>query len=315
MHIERSALSRRPAAIKLAAFKAVALAGLTLLSTLGTASAATLDRIRESGRIKLGYIADARPFTYINSSANADGYAIGLCNRIVAAVNANLKLPNLMVDWVSLPFEARFLAVQRGDVDILCTPVSVTLQRRRDLSFSIPIFPGGARAVVRNSASEALRNVLEEAPSTRVVWRGTPAAKVLERTSFGVVAGTSTEALLLNRLVTFQVGAKLVSVPDYRAGLQQLIDRKIDVFFGDRQLILASMDSNTSQQLTVLNRLLTHEPFALSLTRGDEDFRDLIDRALSEFYPTPEFRDLYRKSFGELNDATRAFFQWNTIQQ
>ena len=48
---------------------AVALAALAALP----ASAATLDRIRETGTIRLGYLADARPFSFRNEAGGADG--------------------------------------------------------------------------------------------------------------------------------------------------------------------------------------------------------------------------------------------------
>src|SRR6185503_18443323 len=64
------------------------------------ASAATLDRIRDSGSIKLGYLADARPFSFRNEAGAADGYAVALCQQVADKVKKGLALPNLRVEWV-----------------------------------------------------------------------------------------------------------------------------------------------------------------------------------------------------------------------
>ena len=87
MRFERTDASRshplRPAARALFIFTA-ALAALAALP----ASAATLDRIRETGTIKLGYLADARPFSFRNDAGGADGYSVELCKQVPNSVFA-----------------------------------------------------------------------------------------------------------------------------------------------------------------------------------------------------------------------------------
>lgn len=311
MHIEPKAIARASGALRA---RVAIWIGAAIMAIAAAASAATLDRIRESGEIKLGYYADANPFSFSAGTSKADGYGMALCNHVTEAIQHRLGIALLGADVVSVPFDPRFRQLLDGKIDILCTPVSVTLNRRKDVSFSIPVFPGGVRAVVSYDAPAALREALSEAPASRVVWRGSPAAKVLDQATFGVVQGTAAKTLLSRRLATFQVGAKLVPLPDYRAGLQQVFDKKIDVFFGDRALILGAMNSETRHSVKVLDRRLTHEPFALALPRGDEDFRLLVDAALSDLYRSEEFRALHLQWFDEFDDATRTFFQWTALE-
>ncbi|HEX2493646.1 MAG TPA: transporter substrate-binding domain-containing protein, partial [Steroidobacter sp.] len=179
----------------------------------------------------------------------------------------------------------------------------------------LPIFPGGNRAVVRADAPTALRNVLSEQPTARPVWRGSPAATVLEGAAVAVVSGTTTEKWLAARRSALQINAEFVPVPDYRTGLQRLLDRKADVFFGERTVVLGAlgtMESSARENLVILDRRFTHEPIALALPRGDDDFRLLVDRALSQLYASEEFVQLYTKWCGEFDAGTRAFFLWNT---
>lgn len=312
MQPERTATSRRHrariASRAIAAFVVVSSA----LAALTPASAATLDRIRQTGQIRLGYLADARPFTYLNQSGAPEGYAATLCQQIAGQLKTQLALPDLKVEWSPVTIDSRLGSVQRGEIDLLCTPLSVTLANREQASFSIPIFAAGNRAVVRADAPAALRNALGETPSTKPVWRGSPAAKVLEKTTFAVVPGTSTEKWLESRRASLQIDAKIAPVADYRTALQQLLDRKVNVFFGERTAVLGAMDDSMRQNLVVLDRLFTHEPVALALARDNDEFRLAVDGALRKVYASPDFPALYTKWFGAFDERTRLYFLWNT---
>jgi len=223
------------------------------------ASAATLDRIKETGSIKFGYLTDARPFSLRNESGAAEGYGVALCQQIADQAKKELALPGLTVEWVPVTLENRLREVQQGGIDLLCTPTSVTLTRRQDVAFSIPVFAGGNRAVLRADAPAALRDALAQSRGSRAVWRGSPAATVLKGTSLAVVAGTTSEKWLEGRRAELQVDARVVPVPDYRSGLQQLLDRKVDVFFGERSLVLGAMSDSQRKDLVILDRLFTQE--------------------------------------------------------
>lgn len=288
---------------------------LWLALAAAPAPAQTLDRVKEAGRVKLGYLVDMRPFSFKNDSGAPDGYSVALCQRIVADIKTQVGRTDLAVEWVPVTVEARASDIKEGRIDLLCSPMTVSLERRADVSFSIPVFGGGNRAVMRADSVAALRRALDENPTVRPVWRGEPAAKVLQGTTFAVVSGTTTASWLESTRASFQVDAKIVPVADYHTGLQQLVDRKVDVLFGERTLVVGAMNSSERESLVVLDRLFTQEPGALALARGDEDLRLLVDRTLSRLYATTAFSDLYRQWFGEFNGITRAFFLWNTLEQ
>jgi len=85
--------------------------------------------------------------------------------------------------------------------------------------------------------------------------------------------------------------------------------------FGDRSLVMGVLDTASLQKVDILDRLLTYEPLALALSRGDEDFRLLVDSALSETYASDGFSALYRTWCGDMDDKTRAYFVWSTLSQ
>jgi polar amino acid transport system substrate-binding protein len=305
MHVECLEASRGHQ-LRLASCAIAIVAGLLAAFAAMPATAGTLDRIRESGRLKLGYLVDHQPFSYRNEAGEAEGYGVDLCRQIAAEVKT--RVPGLAVDWVPVTAERRIGEVELGSIDLLCSPMSVTLSRRKDVSFSIPVFASGNRAVMRADSATELREALAETRTLRPVWRGSPAAKVLKGATFGAVTGTTTADWLEERRAAFQVDAKIVQVPDYRSGLQQLRERKIDVLFGEGSTVQGAMDDAARKELVVFDRQFTHEAGALALSRNDDDFRLLVDAALSKYYESGEFRASYSKWFGELDDRARAFF-------
>ena len=292
-------------------------AALTVL-VLGSLAPATsfagaaLDRIRESGRVRFAYLPQARPFTSASASGTVEGYGAALCERIAAGLKSQLGNAQLAVEWVPVTIDTAANAVAGGQADVLCTPSNATLARRKTLSFSIPTFAGGLRAVVRKDLTPQVREALERSPKQRQVWRGTPAQGMIEATRFATVAGTSSERWLAGKIASFQLNTATVSVPDYASGIKFLLEDKIDVFLADRDVALAAMDANAMQQLRVLNRQITQEPLSLALPRGDEDLRLLVDGVLSSTYSQSDFADLYGKFFGPMDDANRTFFSWVT---
>jgi ABC-type amino acid transport substrate-binding protein len=281
------------------------------LPPLADAAPATLERVRAEGRITLGYRADARPFSYQDESGKPAGYSIELCRRLADDVKTELGLAALAVEWVPLALEERFSAVQQGRVDLLCAADTASLSRMKEVSFSLPVFPGGVGVLLRTDAPPGLREVLSGRPASGPIWRGNP-AQVVNAKTFSVVTGTTSERWLASRIDTLRLTATVVPVPDYDAGVQRVLNRTSSGFFGERAIILdAARRGPSARNLVVLDRQFTFEPIALAFQRGDEDFRVVVDGSLSRLFAAKEFEDLYAKWFGRADQDTRTFFRWS----
>ena len=298
-------------------FAAVLAAVLAVVLTgAATPSAGTLDRVRESGKLRLGHRADARPFSYQDESGKAAGYAIELCGQVVDAVKSELGLARLAVEYVKVDSEDRFDAVEQGQIDLLCGAASVTLARRRKVAFSLPIFPGGISALVREDASERFNAALEgrELPH-RPTWRASP-ADVFEQRVVSAQKGTTAAAWLHKRREQLQLKATIAEVASYEEGVDGVLTKRSDAFFGDRAILLdQAARSPSAGELNVLGPQFTYEPIALVSARGDEDFRLLVDRTLSDVYRSGEVLGIYTRYFGKPDENARTFFRFATLPE
>jgi putrescine:ornithine antiporter len=298
---------RAPAA-RGAAASAVAIV-LLVLGFAASAHGQTLDRVRDAGKLRIGYREDARPFSYRDESGRPTGYSIALCEKVAEAVKAEVGSTALATEYVAVTSEDRFRAVREGRIDLLCAEATMTLERRREVAFSIPVFPSGIGALLRADAPVRLRDALEgRHVPYRPLWRAS--VQVLDRRVLSAISGTTAETWLAERKATLKVLAELASVDGYETGIQRVLSRKSDVFFADRPILLdAAKRSPSSGDLRVLDRMFTYEPLALALPRGDEDFRLLVDRALSGLYRSDGFGDLYTSWFGEPDENALTFFR------
>ena len=281
-----------------------------------SAASTTLERIRQTGRVKIGYRTDARPFSFNDGSGAPSGYSVALCRLIADALKAEPGLASVQIDWAPVTAGDRFRAVQNGQIDLLCSADTVTVSRRNEVSFSIPIFPGGLGAVIRSDTSARLREVLSgRGQPYRPVWRAA-ATRVLQAKAFSAVSGTTTEKWLTARMRELEVIAEVSLVNSYDDGLRALLDRRLDVFFGERAVLLdAARRHASARDLVVVDRLFTYEPLAVAFARGDEQLRLIVDQTLSRFYGSGKLGELYTQWFGEPDATTLTFFRWNTLPE
>ncbi len=288
-----------------------------LMAAAGPASAGTLDRVREAGKLRFGYYPEAQPFCSRDASGKAVGYSVALCESIAVDFKATLGLPALKVEFVPVTVADRFEAVQQGQVDLLCGPAVANLAFREKVAFSIPIFPGGVGALLRADAPARLREVLagNDAPY-RPQYRGAPALDALQKRKFSAITGTPTLNWLTKKIGELKIVAEVVPVENFDAGVKRVLDRGADVLFGERSILLdAAKRSPSAGDLIVVDRLFTYEPLALALDRNDEDFRLAVDRALSKLYRSGAVQALYLQYFGEPDDSVLMFFRMTPVPE
>lgn len=287
--------------------------GLLLAAALvfgsGAFAAGVLDKARESGKLSLGFRADTRPFAYADGGKPA-GFSVALCERIAAAVKAELKLPNLQVEFVPVTAANRFEMLQQGKIDLNCGTDTPTLARRALADFSIPIFLAGTGAAMRIDGDRRVRDVLAgRAEPSAPIWRGNP-GDLGQQVTFAAVGGTTIEQTLIDRLKERRVVVTVAPAADYAAGIQMVLDRRAAALFGDRPVLLdAAQRPPAAGQLQVIERNFTREPIALALPRGDDAFRLLVDRTLSQLYRSKDFAALYTAHFGAPSALAVEFFR------
>lgn len=272
----------------------VALALGAVVATTGCAStgpgappAGTLEKIRATKTIALGYRDSSVPFSYAGPTKEPMGYSVDLCARVVDDLRSELKLPDLQARWVPVSVETRVRALVDGAIDLECGSTTNTLSRQERVDFSLTTFITGASLLALAGS-----NVGDQLGAIRIA----------------VIPGTTTEQMVKNAIVSMgatAADAKLVPVQDHADGLAAVVDRRAEVYATDRAILMGLVTSASNpRQFALLDRYLSYEPYALMLRRGDPDFRLAVNRTLARLYRTGQVVDIYRRWFGQWGDPS-----------
>ena len=251
---------------------------LALLLAAGTclAQSPTIDKIKKSGTITLGYVEGAIPFSFMRE-AKPEGYSVELCERIAGDLRQQLKLAKLETRWVALTLQNRIEAVRKGQVDLECSTTTRTLARQQQVDFSLLTYVDGASILVRND--DKLMRLSD-----------------FSGKKLAVISGTTTEKSMTKVLEKMRLDTQLVQVASRAEGLSLLDKNAVDGFVSDRiALLAAGLTSPNAASYRMLQDLYTVETYALPMRRGDAEFRLAVDRALACLYRVGGIGDIYNK--------------------
>jgi glutamate/aspartate transport system substrate-binding protein len=253
----------------------------------GAPPAGTLEKIRTTKTIALGYRDSSVPFSYAGPTKEPMGYSVDLCTRVVEDLRRDLTLPDLQVTWVPVSVETRVRALVNGTIDLECGSTTNTLSRQERVDFSLTTFITGA---------------------SLLALAGSGVSDQLGAIRIAVIPGTTTEQMVKSAIASMGAGAdaaKLVAVKDHADGLAAVVDRRADVYATDRAILMGLVTSASNpRQFALRDRYLSYEPYALMLRRGDPEFRLAVNRSLARLYRSGQVLDIYRRWFGQWGDPS-----------
>lgn len=241
------------------------------------ASSQTIERIKATGEMKLGFRTDAAPLSYANENGDAAGYSPLLCAGIAQAVAENLELEDLAVSFHPVDASDRFEKVASGEIDLLCGAATITMSRREIVDFSVPTYVDGSVMLLTRNATGNF--------------------KELAGKRIGVRESTTTATALANTIAKAGIEAETVPFQSHDDGVNAMRDGEIDAYFADQSILVYQLASKgLGSDLRLTTQLLTVEKQGLALARGDSDFRLLIDRIISKMYETGAMKRVYQQS-------------------
>lgn len=260
----------------------------------------TLDRIKASGRIEMGYRDDAAPFSFKDRDGRVRGYSVELCEHAAVEIGKAAGVATPKIEWRPMSAAHRIDAVANGEVDLECGITTISLSRMARVDFSVPIYVDGGAVLVRD-ASKFTR--LADLTGKRVA----------------VIPGTTTEQALTRTLSAIAAPAIVVPIASYGEGVTLLEDGKVDGLAGDR-IALTTMRSRTAgaRNTDFLPTDISFEPYGLVMRRDDPDFRLAVNRALVDLYRSGGIDPIFQRWFGLLGrpgPMLNAMFYLNTVPQ
>ena len=241
----------------------------------------TLKKIKESGTITIGHRDSSIPFSYYDDKQQVVGYAIDICMKVVDAIKAELKMPNLQVKLNPVTSATRIPLIANGTIDLECGSTTNNAERQKQVGFTNTYFVTANRYVAKKSSNI---NTLADLKGKTVVS----------------TAGTTNIKWLTEENAKQNLGMSILTAKDHAEAFLMVETGRAVAFFMD-DILLYSLVANSKApgDYMVGNEAYTVEPYGAMMPRDDEGFRKIVDGATAKLYTSPEMAALYDKWFNK----------------
>ena len=241
--------------------------------------AGTLKKIKDSGSITLGIRESSYPLSYLDDRQQPVGYHIDVCNRIVDAVKARLKLPALKLQHQAVTSQNRIPLVANGTVDLECGSTTNNEARQKQVTFAPTTFVTNVRMAVKKSSGITSLGQLG----------GKPVA---------TTTGTTSVQLMRAHEKGKGIDFKEVYGKDHADAFLMLeTDRAVAFVMDDNLLAGLIVSSKSPADYAIVGEVLNVEPIAIMLRKDDPAFKKLVDETVIGLMKSGELDKLYARWF------------------
>jgi glutamate/aspartate transport system substrate-binding protein len=241
----------------------------------------TLERIRDTGRIRIGY-GDTAPFSYRLPNGQVVGYSIDLCKQVSEKLRAQLGLPRLETEYVYRTPRNRIQLLNDGKIDIECNASTNSSERRRSAAFALSHFYASTRYV----------SLTRHGLQTLDDLRGRSLSVALGTVNVGQISELNRDRAL---------NLSIVPADGLQAAFDLVAGGQVSAFAMDDVLLSAMIAASSKPQDFALSGELVSasKPYGFMMRLGDDAFKEAVNAALTQIYRDPTMADIYRRWFEE----------------
>jgi len=257
---------------------------LALSASFAVAGAAqaqdgTLGKIKSSGAITIGHRDASVPLSYYDDKQQPIGYALDLCMRIVDAVKAELKMPNIKVNYQLVTSANRIPLMANGTIDLECGSTTNNIARQKEVGFTITHFVTANRWAAKK-ASKA--NTLADLKGKTIVS----------------TAGTTNIKQITEINGQQNLGMNIISANGHSEAFQMVETGRAVAFVMDDILLYSLVaQSRAPGDYTLSPEALSVEPYGIMLRKDDAAFKKVVDAAMTSLYKSGQINAIYEKWF------------------
>jgi len=238
------------------------------VSTPVTQQMQMLSLIRSAGKIRVGMNPGYKPFEYKNEKGEIIGFDVDLARELASALGVTLEIKEYEKYEDLIP-------ALGGDIDIIISGMTRTLERALRVNFTDPYFQTG-QAVITNEKNAGITS-----------WKqlNIPGKKI------AVVEGTTGQELGEKKFDR----AKVIRATNESDAVQMLAKGTVDAFLHDRPFIQSLGLSHP--KWNVLEEQLSYEFYSFAIPKGDFDFLLWLNYFISELKISGKYDEIYNRWF------------------
>ncbi|WP_454691418.1 amino acid ABC transporter substrate-binding protein [Achromobacter aloeverae] len=241
-----------------------------LLCVAGAAHAGTtFDNVKKKGFVQCGF-AGIPGFSVLDSKGEWTGLDVDMCRAVAAAMFGDAS----KVKGNVLTAQAKFTALQSGEIDMLSRNTTLTLARDTTLGLI------GVGVNFYDAQGVLVRKSL-----------GAKSVKDLDGATICVQPGTTTELNLADYFRARKLTFKPLLVENYDENFRLLESGRCDAYTNDKSNTAANMRTRLAKpdEWEILPENLSKEPLGPMVRQGDEQWFNLVRWTLNVMLEAEEY--------------------------
>jgi polar amino acid transport system substrate-binding protein len=241
---------------------------------VASAGDSVLSAIEKSGKLVLGTSGNM-PSMSETRDGKVVGFDIDLARLMASGMGVKLEIK-------TLPFNGLLSALEKGDVDVVISNMTINPERNMRVAFVGPYMTSG-KCVVTKEDTLAKAEAAEDlnTSSTRLAALA------------GSTSAAFTKALLPN--------AKVTLVDDYESAIKMVNSDKIGGLLTDYPICLSILKTHPDAGFVSLFSLLTYEPVGIALSGQDPLFLNWTENFLGRVEAMGLLDELAMRWFGKVS--------------
>ena len=238
----------------------------------------TLAKIKSSGVVNLG-VRDSSGLGFSIGGGKYVGFHTEMAERIVDDLKKELNAPDLKINYQVITSQNRIPLLQNGTIDFECGSTTNNATRQKDVDFAVTTYVEEVRVATRADAN--INSVKDLAGKTIATTTGTTSVQHLRKHE---------------RAAGLQF--KEVMGKDHAESFLLLETGKADAFVMDASILAANIArSRNPQNFKIVGEVLSVEPIACMLPKGDVKFKEAVDNSIKRQIADGSLEQLYNKWF------------------
>jgi len=214
-----------------------------------------LQRIVNTGKIRVGMSGDQAPFNMKSRSGELIGFEVDLSRMMAQSMGVS-------VEYVTKPFPELLPALKKGDVDIAMSGMSITAERSLDAVFVGPYMMSG-KSLLTNDDRLADVSRTED----------------INQANLTLAALRNSTSIRAKRLPI----ARLVTVESYDEGVRLILEEKVDALIADMPACALAVLRYPEANLSTLSAPFTVEPIGIAVRANELSSQSLLENYVDAY--------------------------------
>ncbi len=260
---------------------AVCAIGLLIAQPVWAEGGSRLDKIRQTGKIDIGFPDASPPFAFLDGNAKPVGYTLEICEHVARKLKDDLGLKALEVRYTAVMSATRIPLIGNGTIDLECGTATNLPERHKLVSFAPTTFVTQVVLVARKDSAVDVNDLSS--------FKGK---------SISAQAGGQTQRVVVRESAQDKLDIQVVPAKDTAEAFLLLETGRVAGSANDDALAHATVaGAKQPKDFKIGTKGLEFAPYGILEPKDDPAFKAAVDKAVIELIKDGTVAGLYRKYF------------------